>query len=98
MRALGRLAGAAGPAAWSGRLALPLLTDLLVLVLVNVLVVVVRVVVVPLNSPDRWSSSILETVVVTREVISMLKCVLVESLVPPHVSEVTRKDIAKLTL
>lgn len=92
MRALGRLAGAVGLAARSGRLTLLLLTDLLLLVLVVV------VVVAPLNCPDRWSSSILETVVVTREVISMLKCVLVESLVPPHVSEVTRKDIAKLTL
>lgn len=63
-----------------------------------VLVLVVVMVVVRLNCPDRWSNNMLETVVVTSEVISILNWVLVDSLRPAQVREVTRNDIAKLTL
>lgn len=63
-----------------------------------VLVLVVVMVIVRLNCPDRWSNNMLETVVVTSEVISILNWVLVDSLRPAQVREVTRNDIAKLTL
>lgn len=74
------------------------------LILLVVLLLVARrprpedVVVVSLNPPDRWSSRTLETIVVITELINILKCVLVDSLVLRHVSEETRKDMAKLTL
>lgn len=51
-----------------------------------------------LNCPDRRSSRTFETMVVITDFIRMLKWVLVDSLVLRHVSDVTRNDIAKLTL